>query len=268
MNRKTFTLIELLVVIAIIAILAAMLLPVLTRARAKAWQTQCASNLRQVGLGLHMYTDDYEGWVPYMTPASAGIACRSMEIVTQWHLWYLFYESYLGVDRLPDSELWATYSDASTEGPVAQLRILVQRVPVFACPTKAREPRAQNWWWDKNMWDYMVVGYRGPQASYGDTYKKFEHMREDTIVMVDRAWDNFEYIGGHGCPDGGKNIPFPMSANYSPWSQDVGYHHFGGANIMLPGAAVVYLHREEYQPNWPAADYRIRFHLSDQTLHP
>jgi len=60
MTRRGFTLIELLVVIAIIAILAAILFPVFARAREKAKQTSCLSNMKQLVLGAVMYTSDYD----------------------------------------------------------------------------------------------------------------------------------------------------------------------------------------------------------------
>ena len=69
-RRSGFTLIELLVVIAIIAILAAILFPVFARARAKAQQTQCLSNMKQLGLGVLMYASDWDQKVPSTWPCS------------------------------------------------------------------------------------------------------------------------------------------------------------------------------------------------------
>jgi len=64
MTKRGFTLIELLVVIAIIAILAAILFPVFARAREKARQSSCLSNVKQLGLATMMYAQDYDGAFP------------------------------------------------------------------------------------------------------------------------------------------------------------------------------------------------------------
>jgi len=67
-NRQGFTLIELLVVIAIISILAGMLFPSFSRARESARRVSCASNLRQIGLGIQQYTQDWDELYPIGYP--------------------------------------------------------------------------------------------------------------------------------------------------------------------------------------------------------
>lgn len=63
-RRHGFTLIELLVVIAIIAVLAGILFPVFAKAREKARQTMCLSNLKQIGMAFNMYAQDWDGFLP------------------------------------------------------------------------------------------------------------------------------------------------------------------------------------------------------------
>ncbi len=87
--KRGFTLIELLVVIAIIAILAAILFPVFARAREKARQASCQSNLKQIALGWQMYVQDYDETAPryYQSPSNFHVIDRLNPYVKNYQIW-------------------------------------------------------------------------------------------------------------------------------------------------------------------------------------
>jgi prepilin-type N-terminal cleavage/methylation domain-containing protein/prepilin-type processing-associated H-X9-DG protein len=111
--RRGFTLIELLVVIAIIAILAAILFPVFAKAREKARQTSCLSNVKQIILGVLQYCQDYDERLPYGTG-----------------YWYVPG----GSGSPPDVLIW---SDSLTP--------YVKNTQIFGCPSDSTQPMSTPW---------------------------------------------------------------------------------------------------------------------------
>jgi prepilin-type N-terminal cleavage/methylation domain-containing protein len=127
--RTTFTLIELLVVVAIIAVLAAMLLPSLANARAVAERTACASQLRQLAVGVHLYVDTEDNAVP---------------IPVVWHVWE--YQPYARNDAIPNSSADARRWGYSAGDSMNLMRLvqtgLVKDRELYFCPKDDARRRA------------------------------------------------------------------------------------------------------------------------------
>jgi len=128
--RRGFTLIELLVVIAIIAILAAILFPVFARAREKARQSSCTSNLKQLGLAMLSYCTDYDGCFPdsRVVGLAGGIdangAYQGGAHITQYAI-----------------RLYADDSQTNLAGMGAILNPYTKNAQVFRCPSDPMDGR-------------------------------------------------------------------------------------------------------------------------------
>ena len=112
MKTRRFTLIELLVVIAIIAILASMLLPALSRARAKARQISCLGNAKQVSLAFTMYTGDNDGRYPLN---AGGTENAGMHLPDTWFRVVLPYAGDENVLYCADVSVSSKYTDPCSD---------------------------------------------------------------------------------------------------------------------------------------------------------
>lgn len=197
-RRKAFTLIELLVVVAIIALLISILLPSLSRARELAKRAVCASNLRGIGQGMYIYSNDNQEWFPVSfhqpnygngTPATSGVT------------WYQQMGNQYHVEA-------TTQTLTNIAHPSRSLFLLIiggnQTAGQFICPSASDT--------EDDMRNYGSASSSGQQSAAQPGKNRFDF----------RGYTNLSYsyqmpFGRRGKPKVNMDARMPLSSDKSPY---------------------------------------------------
>lgn len=205
---EAFTLVELLVVIGIIAVLIAMLLPALNKARAQAKTVQCMSQMRQIGTLMFMYANDNRGNLPY----SIAISVNGGAIDKYWS-WDDLLSTYdgrkLSAEQMDADGLQATDGSAFAGGTNN----------LYRCPAE-----------DLTDGDYYIRTYAMPTVRYDDA----GHVGVATPAPVDMVHDGGSYAHGMAAPGWiNESRPHPAPPPIMGWSANLVQIHAATTTILL-----------------------------------
>ena len=217
-KNQGFTLIELLVVVAIIGILAAILFPVFARARENARRASCMSNLKQIGLGMMQYTQDYDEHFP--TCLSDWNAPQDQTDIS-----------------MPGAHYITGTGTASQQGhKISWMDLIfpyVKSVQVFACPSAKYAPADANY-----GYNFSIHNFNNPISIAAVT-------RASEVVMVmdyDSRYGTYANVANYGvwAPD-----------DNSTWQPAV-VPHLGGTNFAFIDGHVKWLPKTNAATTTPA----------------
>jgi prepilin-type N-terminal cleavage/methylation domain-containing protein/prepilin-type processing-associated H-X9-DG protein len=217
--HRAFTLIELLVVIAIIAILASILFPVFGRARENARRASCQSNLKQIGLGILQYTQDYDERLPLSADGNTAAPAGGLGALGGWNYYTTFGATNAVFDMSKSS-----------------LMPYLKSTQIFVCPSDTKGKASGN-------------SYAANACVFGTTATNGLKPGKSLAAFDETA--KWMLLGEEGDPT--DNDPSTDDAYYSlPSNNKLTARHLGGSNLtFLDGHVKWFRHEKVLADGYP-----------------
>lgn len=216
-QKSGFTLIELLVVIAIIAILAAILFPVFARARENARRTSCLGNMKQIGLAVMQYAQDFDEHYPLSVWQVGDLSGTTNQVQSP---------------RVPGTPA-GTYGNAGTYSFMDFLFPYIKSLQVFDCPSFVNPYPTSTTWKDPSSYGYntYLSGYRQGEASYPSypplSMAAIKRVAE-TVMILDHPYAIHATPGAY-CSTSSTGFQNPTRFPY----YDMVWPHFEGGTVVF-----------------------------------
>jgi len=299
-RRSAFTLIELLVVIAIIAILIGLLVPAVQKVRAAAARAQCSNNLKQLGLAVHSYHDNFKRVPPTGCAAGTAYSWSGDSTRPNWS-WLARILPYI-----EQGALASTYNIPAATLGAAQAG-LAATIPVFNCPSDTATPNPATDWPNISGISMGLTSYKGvagsnwawsSNAAFNNTgptgnnngldagdgiFYRSDFARKLTLVGMKDGTSNTFMIGesSHAYDQHCGGWPYPnyttatcgippnnanVTANYGDWGNRYSFHsnHTGGCNFALGDGSVRFISESIDLPTYRA----LATHSGNEAVSP